>query len=68
MKSGERTLLVDQLVNMADELDAQAVALHGAIHLGTREEWEAYEHITRASAYMRAAARALDERESHSVN
>ena len=56
----DKLLLIDTLTAMADELDAHASILHGTIQLGTREEWEAYEHITRSVAYMRAAARALD--------
>jgi len=56
----DKTLLIDLLISQADVLDSQAVILYGTIQLGTREEWQAYENMTRASAYLRAAARALD--------
>lgn len=57
----DKLLLINTLISQADELDTQAVLLYGEIALGTREEWEAYEHITRAVAYLRAAARALEQ-------
>jgi hypothetical protein len=56
----DKLLLIDTLISQADELDAQAVILYGEIAGGTREEWEAYELITRASAYLRSAAQRLD--------
>ena len=56
----DKLLLIDTLISQANELDAQAVILYGEIACGTREEWEAYELITHASAYLRSAAQRLD--------
>jgi hypothetical protein len=59
----DKQLAINTLITMADELDPQAVLLHQAMSVtpfGTREDWEAFEHITRAIAHLRAAARALD--------
>ena len=56
----KRKALTEGLQAIAEILDSAAKALHAQISpIGTREEWEAHEHITRASSYLSAAVWAL---------